>query len=288
MKPSVGILGTGNIGTDLLVKLIKEGWNSDNLVFVGRRDDSPGIQRAKTLNIPTSTRGLDYFRACIPLEVVFDCTNAVSAVENYEVLKGKGTKIIDLTPAKLGKMCVPTINPKELLYHDNVNMITCGGQASIPLLHQMAQLTKEPIDYIELVSQVSSKSAGIATRWNIDQYIETTEKAIKQFTGCKDCKVILNLNPAEPEVHMQNTMFIKTHEDLPFESVLEALNTKIKEIKSYIPTYEMTMIPVVNDDGVIIFSIKAEGAGDYLPPYAGNLDIINCAAIKVLNVYRSL
>jgi acetaldehyde dehydrogenase len=280
-KIKIGIIGTGNIGTDLLIKTL----NSDFIepsVFVGRRDSSDGIKKALSLGVNVSFKGLDYFKEnpkCC--DVIFDCTNAVSAIENYKIFKERGIKVIDLTPAKLGEMCIPTINPQAILINDNVNMITCGGQASVPLLHQMSCLSKTPIEYIELVSQISSKSAGMATRWNIDQYIETTEFAIKKFTGCKECKVILNLNPAEPEVHMQNTMFIKM-EELPFDSIIDSLTKKIKEIKSYIRTYDMTMIPVINDDGIIIFSIKAEGAGDYLPPYAGNLDIINCAAIKIL------
>ena len=281
MKIKIGIIGTGNIGTDLLIKCFRTDF-VDPVIFVGRREASEGIKKAFSYNVPISFKGLEYFKAnphCC--DVVFDCTNAVAAVENYEVFKSQGIKVIDMTPAKLGVMCIPVINPEAVVYNDNVNMITCGGQASIPLLDQMAKLSNRPIEYIELVSQISSKSAGIATRWNIDQYIGTTEKAIKHFTGCKECKVILNLNPAEPEVHMQNTMFIKM-EELPFDSILESLMAKIKEIKTYVPSYDMTMIPLINDDGVIIFSIKAEGAGDYLPPYAGNLDIINCAAIKVL------
>lgn len=276
-----GIIGSGNIGTDLLIKLYKC-YFAKPVIFVGRREDSDGIKIAKSLQIPTSIEGIDFFiknsNAC---EVVFDCTNAISAKENYNIFKQQGIKVIDMTPAKIGEMCIPTINSPIINYTDNINMITCGGQASIPLLHQLSLLSSSPIEYIELVSQVSSKSAGIATRWNIDQYIETTEYAIKKFTNCLNCKVILNLNPAEPEVHMQNTMFIKMQQ-LPFDTVLDSLNTQIKKIKSYMPTYELTMIPIMTDDGVLIFSIKAEGAGDYLPSYAGNLDIINSAAIKVL------
>lgn len=282
MKVRVGIIGTGNIGTDLLVKCIKSDFITP-VIFAGRRAESDGIRKAKELGVATTTEGLNYFKDITNrvIDVVFDCTNATSAKENYPVFSRINAKVVDLTPAKLGPMCVPTINPKAIRDSDNINMITCGGQASIPLLHQIAQLSPKPIEYIELVSQVSSKSAGIATRLNIDQYINTTEFAIKTYTGCKECKVILNLNPAEPEVHMQNTMFINM-DDLPFDSVMEHLISKIKEIKSYIPTYDMTMMPVVNDDGILIFSIKAEGAGDYLPSYAGNLDIINCAAIKAV------
>lgn len=283
MKLKVGIIGSGNIGTDLMFKVLKQD-DLELVAFVGRRSSSDGISKANSTGIQTSTDGIDFFRGMSNkhCQVVFDCTNASDAKTNYyDVFVPSGIKVVDMTPAKIGVMCIPTINPNVILTNDNVNMITCGGQASIPLLHQMSLLSNEPIEYIELVSQVSSKSAGIATRLNIDQYINTTEYAIKHFTKCKECKVILNLNPAEPEVHMQNTMFIKMKE-LPFNSILDSLTAKIKEIKSYMPTYDMTMIPVINDDGVIIFSIKAEGSGDYLPSYAGNLDIINCAAIKVV------
>lgn len=288
MKIKVGIIGTGNIGTDLLVKCIKSDF-IDPVAFVGRRESSDGIKKAKEYGVNVSYDGIDYFRGMSDkyCQVVFDCTNAVSAIENYKILKPSGIKIVDMTPARIGEMCVPVINdPEILLFRDNVNMVTCGGQASIPLLHQIAKLCPTNLEYVEIVSQISSKSAGIATRWNIDQYIHTTESAIKHFTGARNCKVILNLNPADPCVDMQTTMFIKA-DDLKFESLMEKLNERIKEVRSYVPGYELTMMPVLNEDGIIILSVKVKGAGDYLPSYAGNLDIINCAAIKVVkNFYE--
>jgi acetaldehyde dehydrogenase (acetylating) len=279
---NVGIIGSGNIGTDLLLKIRKEKFLYPS-IFVGRRADSEGLKLGKALGVLTSTLGIDFFRQnpnyC---KVVFDCTNAHDAIENYKVFKEQGIKVIDMTPAKLGEMCVPTINSEKIKWHDNVNMITCGGQASLPLLHEIAKASETNLDYIEIVSQVSSKSAGMATRSNIDQYIQTTETAIYHFTGCKSCKVILNLNPAVPEVDMQTTMFIDPGKvEIPFDTLLDKLTTKIKEVKSYSPHYEMTMIPVVNEAGIIILSVKVKGAADFLPSYAGNLDIINCAAIRV-------
>ena len=148
----------------------------------------------------------------------------------------------------------------------------------MPMLNLISKYCNH-LEYIEIVSQIASKSAGMATRINIDSYIHTTEKAIKQFTGCDNCKVILNLNPAEPCVDMQTTMFLK-FDKINFEPLVEDIYKKIKELKEYIPHYELVMPPVINDD-VLVLSIKVKGSGDYLPEYAGNLDIINCAAIEV-------
>lgn len=279
MKYPVGIIGTGNIGTDLLMKILR----SDKLecvAFVGRRADSDGVQKAKSLGVNTSIEGIDYFkRYAYDSHIVFDCTDAFTATENNVVFSDHGIRVIDMTPAKLGPMCVPIINGKIILKNQNVNMITCGGQTTIPVLHLISQCC-ETIDYIEIVSQIASKSAGMATRINIDHYIHTTESAIKQFTGCKECKVILNINPAEPCVDMQTTMFVKGSE-VDFDKLQETLNTRIKDVREYVPNYEMVMMPIINEDGILILSIRVRGVGDYLPSYAGNLDIINCAAIKV-------
>lgn len=278
-KNPVGIIGTGNIGTDLLMKIMR----SDKLEcvsFVGRRSDSDGVLKAKFLGINTSTDGIKYF-SDHPNEanIVFDCTDSFTAVTNNVLFSNVGIKVIDMTPAKLGPMCVPIINGNILLTNQNVNMITCGGQTSIPILHLISKCCDD-IDYIEIVSQISSKSAGMATRLNIDQYIHTTESAIKQFTNCKDCKVILNINPADPCVDMQTTMFVKG-KDIIFDKLQEQLNDRIKEVRTYVPHYEMVMMPIINEDEILILSIRVRGVGDYLPSYAGNLDIINCAAIRV-------
>jgi acetaldehyde dehydrogenase len=280
MKIKVGIIGTGNIGTDLLIKCNKSRI-VEPVIFVGRRKESNGIDIAKGLGINTSIDGIDFFKNnknyC---DVVFDCTDAFSAKVNNEVFKEQHIKVIDLTPAKLGEMCIPLINDELIITDNNINMITCGGQSSIPLLHLISKYCEE-LEYIEVVSQISSKSAGLATRINIDEYIHTTEDAIKKFTGVKSCKVILNLNPAEPCVDMQTTMFLK-HKEVNLRDLLGQLNNKIKEINTYVPNYELTSLPSINDNNILILSIKVKGTGDYLPPYAGNLDIINCAALKII------
>lgn len=274
----IGILGTGNIGTDLLLKVLRSDF-LEPVIFSGRRMDSDGISIAVKHGVPVTDKGIDYFiehpNAC---DIVFDCTNAMDAIKHAEVFASQGIKVIDLTPAKVGELCVPSINGEIIKTQHNVNMITCGGQASLPLLNLISKHCKS-LEYVEVVSQIASKSAGMATRINIDSYIETTEKAVKKFTNAQKCKVILNLNPAEPCVDMQTTMFIK-FEEINFEKLIEEIYKKIKELKSYIPFYELTIPPVINND-VLVLSIKVKGVGDYLPPYAGNLDIINCAAIEI-------
>lgn len=280
MKIKAGIIGSGNIGTDLLIKILKTS-NIELVAFVGRRDDSGGIKLAQSKGVHTSIDGINFFKTNPQIcDIIFDCTNAFSAIENNEVFFRQNIKVIDLTPAKLGPMCIPVINGDIIKTTSNVNMITCGGQTSIPMLNLISKCCQK-IDYIEIVSQIASKSAGIATRINIDQYIHTTEDAIKLFTNCTNCKVILNINPAEPCVDMQTTMFVKTN-DIDFDKLQELLYQRIKEIKKYVPHYEMVMMPVINEDGILILSIKVKGAGDYLPSYAGNLDIINCAALNIV------
>ena len=279
MKIKVAIIGTGNIGTDLLLKALKTDF-MDVVAFVGRRLDSDGMLTAKKHNILISDQGIQYFidnpDCC---DVVYDCTSAADAIEHAKLFKQQGIKVIDLTPAKVGDMCVPDVNSEIISTDDNVNMITCGGQASMPMLHL---LSKEctGLEYIEVVSQIASKSAGMATRINVDNYIQTTQKAITKFTSCSNNKVILNLNPAEPCVDMQTTIFVKAKK-VNFENLTEKVLDKIEELKTYIPYYEMVLPPTMNDNGVVVMSIKVRGTGDYLPAYAGNLDIINCAAIKV-------
>ena len=275
----VAILGTGNIGTDLLLKALRTDF-IEVVAFVGRRLDSDGMKVASQHPVTLSDQGIQYFidnpKCC---DVVYDCTSAADAIEHAKIFKTQGVKVIDLTPAKVGDMCVPDVNASIIQSDDNVNMITCGGQASMPMLHLISKRCTG-LEYVEIVSQIASKSAGMATRINVDSYINTTKKAITKFTGCSNTKVILNLNPAEPCVNMQTTIFIKT-KDINFVGLVEEVAEKIEELKTYIPYYELVLPPTMNEAGVLVLSIRVKGAGDYLPEYAGNLDIINCAAIKL-------
>ena len=272
-----GIIGTGNIGTDLLLKLINTDF-IEPVIFAGRRMSSNGIKLAQEKGIPVTDKGIDYFiKNCCIADIVYDCTNAIDAKQHAKVFKKQGVKVIDLTPAKVGDLCVPTINPEAIKTKGNVNMITCGGQASTPLLNVISKHCN--LEYIEVVSQIASDSAGMATRLNIDNYIHTTERAITEFTGCNNCKVILNLNPAIPQVDMQTTLFIKA-KNIKFSSLNKDIYKTIKKLKEYIPHYELVMPPTINND-ILVLSIRVKGTGDYLPEYAGNLDIINCAAIEI-------
>ncbi|HAD03640.1 MAG: acetaldehyde dehydrogenase (acetylating) [Desulfuromonadales bacterium GWD2_61_12] len=277
-KLKVAILGSGNIGTDLLYKVLRSSRLECSL-FVGRNLSSKGMSRALSLGISVSDKGIqaiqDNPECC---HIVFDCTSAMSHKIHSPILAGLGIIVIDLTPAKLGPFCIPAINLDACLGDVNVNMITCGGQASIPLAYVIGQ-TQQQVDYIEVVSTIASKSAGPATRLNLDEYIETTEKGVKMFSGCGKAKAILNLNPAEPCIDMQTTVYATVPKiDLP--ALKEGIAIMVEKIQRYVPSYNL-IIPPTYENNRVIMSVRVKGMGDFLPSYAGNLDIINCAAIAV-------
>ncbi len=278
----VAILGTGNIGTDLLIKVLR----SEHLecaIFAGRNYKSAGMQKAKSLDVPCSDRGIEFLlNNKDQFDLIFDATSAKSHLENLVFFNKIGKKIIDLTPSNNGKMCVPSINLKESLEHTESNLITCGGQASLPIAHAISQ-THDDIEYLEVVVSGSSKAAGPATRANVDEYIGTTEKALQYFTGIKKVKTLLILNPADPGVDMQITISakVKNYNAEKLNSLLERL---IKELQSYVPGYKIEIGPIWEGNRIVII-VKVKGVGDYLPEYAGNLDIINCAAIMIAEEY---
>jgi acetaldehyde dehydrogenase (acetylating) len=279
-KLKIAIIGTGNIGTDLLMKILR----SEHLtctLFAGRNFNSAGMKRANTIGVPISDRGIEAIindpSIC---EVVFDCTSAQAHAEHWEALDNLGKTVIDLTPAKLGELCVPAINAEECMATGarNINMITCGGQSSIPIAYAIAQAHND-IEYMEVASSIASRSAGPATRQNLDEYIETTQEALQRFTGARRAKAILILNPANPPIDMQTTIYAKIADpDLP--KIRASVAAMIDKLKAYVPGYQLILPPTI-EGGKVITTIKVLGAGDYLPQYAGNLDIINCAAIAM-------
>jgi len=281
-KLKVAILGSGNIGTDLLVKVMRSNL-LECTAFIGRNLNSSGMQKALELGVNVSADSIDYIvknpNCC---DLVFDATSASSHLEHEPILKSLNKRIIDLTPAKIGLMCVPSVNLIDSLNEFNVNMITCGGQASIPIAFAIGQ-TQKDIEYIEVVSTIASRSAGPATRQNLDEYIKTTEDGIKQFSGAKHTKAILNLNPAEPCVNMQTTIFAKT-KDPDLSALKEFLTKTVKKIQTYVPGYELILGPIIENDRIVVM-VRVKGLGDYLPQYAGNLDIINCAAVAMAEEY---
>ncbi|MEK3879025.1 acetaldehyde dehydrogenase (acetylating) [Paenibacillus sp. FSL M7-0420] len=284
---NVAILGSGNIGTDLLIKVLRSEYLSCTL-FTGRNPDSRGLQLARELGVQVSDRSIDAILdnpGCC--DIVIDATSATAHIRHYPLLKALGKFVIDMTPSQLGTTCIPAVNLQESLHSDNVNMITCGGQASVPLAYAIAQSQQE-VSYIEVVSSIASLSAGPATRINLDEYIEATEDALRSYTGCKRAKAILNLNPAVPSIDMQTTLFAVVPEP-DMETLTAAVEDMVTRIQHYVPGYQLLVPPVI-ENGRIVMMVKVQGLGDFLPTYAGNLDIINCAAIALAEEYarRSL
>ena len=284
-KLRVAILGSGNIGSDLLSKVMR----SESLectLFIGRSLSSRGVARAAAMGVPVSDKSIDAISENPDVcDLVFDATSALSHIKHAAILEELGKTVIDMTPSNIGQMCVPAVNLADGLKHANVNMVTCGGQATVPIAHVIGQV-HGPVPYIEVVSQIASRSAGPATRINLDEYIENTERAVSFFSGCEHAKAILNLNPAQPPVDMQSTIFAKT--DHPnMEALVPAVNAMVEKIRRYVPGYSLIMPPTI-ENGRIVVMVRVLGLGDYLPSYAGNLDIINCAAIAVAEGHAKL
>ncbi len=281
-KMNVAILGSGNIGTDLLIKVMRSPYLHCSL-FIGRRFDSPGMAKAMSLGVRVSDKSIHALEEepdCC--ELAFDATSAQDHLRHWPILQRLGIRAIDLTPAKLGVLCVPAVNLADCLDAPNVNTISCGGQTSIPIAHAIGQVHDE-VEYIEVVSTIASRSAGPGTRVNIDEYINTTETGILAFSNCKRAKVILNLNPAVPPIIMQTTVFAKVaHPNMP--ALQTAVEAMVQKIRTYVPGYQLVLGPLI-EDGRIITMVRVQGLGDYLQKYAGNLDIINCAALTAAEAF---
>ena len=270
----VAVIGTGNIGMDLLIKLLKLPY-VQVVAFVGRRPPTKFIPEG----VNYSDKGVDFFienpKCC---DVVFECTDAFSATCHSKIFLEQGITVIDLTPSKIGKICIPNVNCRYITREKNINMVTCGGQVSVPLLSYLSK--RMSIKYAEVVTQISSDSAGMATRENIDKYIDTTESAIMDLTCIPKCKVILNLNPLETTA-MQTSIFVKGE----IEHNLDDFDDFIKLIRTYIPNYTVNISPRYISEGLLMVSVNIIGSEDYLSKYAGNLDVINCAALYILKQF---
>lgn len=283
-KLRVAILGSGNIGTDLLVKILRSPILECTL-FIGRHSSSQGLKKACEYGVATSANSIDAIidnpDCC---DLVFDATSAKSHVYHASVLRELDKMVIDLTPSNIGEMITPAVKLDGIVNFRNINMISCGGQASIPMAYLLGQTHQ--IDYIEVVSSIASKSAGPATRANMDEYIETTEAALRKYSGCKTAKSILILNPAEPPIHMQTTISAKVAKP-NLDKLKRPFEDMVREIQKYVPGYEVVVPPVYETNRIVIM-VKVSGLGDFLPTYAGNLDIINCAAIAAAEKYAEI
>jgi acetaldehyde dehydrogenase len=300
-KSKVAIIGSGNIGTDLMIKILRTSENLEVAAMVGIDADSDGLARAKRLGIPVTHEGVDGLLA-MPnfndIDIVLDATSARAHIANAAALAPHGKKLIDLTPAAIGPLVIPTVNLDECLDAgaDNVNMVTCGGQATIPMVAAVSAVT--PVHYAEIVASIASKSAGPGTRANIDEFTETTSHAIEKVGGAARGKAIIILNPAEPPLIMRDTVFCLIG-DADHDAIRRSVADMADHVSRYVPGYRLkqdvqftalepdepihTLVP----DGtgpvntrVAIF-LEVEGAAHYLPAYAGNLDIMTSAAIRV-------
>ena len=280
-KAYAAIIGPGNIGTDLLMKCLRSDWIEP--VWMVGIEDSPGIQRARDLGLKTSTDGIDGLIAGWderPVEFVFDATSAAAHADNSQKVVERGALMIDLTPAAIGPYCIPPVNLDAVLSDEgtrNVNMVTCGGQATIPMVRAVSRV--QPVRYAEIVATVASKSVGMGTRDNIDEFTRTTSAAIASIGEADEGKAIIVINPAEPPLIMRDTIHCLTHETPGQSAILDSINSMVTEMQEYVPGYQLVNAPVFDDHRVTI-SVQVEGLGDFLPTYAGNLDIMTAAGLR--------
>ncbi len=278
----VAVLGSGIIGTDLLYK-VQRSSNMACSCFVGRREGSEGMMRARQLGVPVSSGGVEHLLANPELyEIVFDATSAKAHIEHSREFSALGKMVFDLTPSHVGAAVVPTINAEQMYAAHDVSLVSCGGQAALPVIHAISRQC-DGIEYIEMVNTSASKSAGLATRLNMDEYLETTEAAITEFSGCTKVKCLGLLNPATPPVHMRVTITVLARE-YDAHRVTGAVKEAVRNVQRYVPGYTLIADPVYGD-GKITVLLRVSGRGDYLAEYAGNLDIINAAAAHLGDLY---
>ncbi|MFI9836184.1 acetaldehyde dehydrogenase (acetylating) [Nonomuraea sp. NPDC051941] len=294
MTVAVAIIGSGNIGSDLMVKVSRLSKELHVAAMAGIDEASDGLARARRLGIATTHEGVDGLARMPEFEevkIVFDATSAGAHKHNYEVVRAHGKTMIDLTPAAIGPYVVPPVNLDMNLEADNLNMVTCGGQATVPIVAAVSATT--PVAYGEIVASIASRSAGPGTRANIDEFTETTSAAIEKIGGAERGKAIIVLNPAEPPLVMRDTVFCLV-EEADERAISESVEAMVAEVQTYVPGYrlkravqfdavEHAFVPALGrpfkGTRVSVF-LEVAGAGHYLPDYAGNLDIMTSAAMR--------
>lgn len=295
-KIKAAIIGSGNIGTDLMIKIMRTSKNLEMGALVGIDPESDGLARAARLGVPVTHEGIDGLRKMPEykdIKVVFDATSAGAHIKNNEILQPDGKKIIDLTPAAIGPFTIPAINGNANIHEPNVNMVTCGGQATIPMVYAVARASKRTL-YGEIIASVSSKSAGPGTRANIDEFTETTSNAIETLGSAERGKAIIILNPAEPPMIMRDTVFVLSQGGTQ-EAIEDSVLQMEKEVQKYVSGYRLkqkVQFELIGDNAPVripgigpctglktTILLEVEGAAHYLPAYAGNLDIMTSAAL---------
>jgi acetaldehyde/propanal dehydrogenase len=285
-KIKCALIGPGNIGTDLLYKLKRSPF-LEPVWMVGIDPSSEGLKRAADMGLKTTADGVDGLLPHIAadnIQIAFDATSAYVHAENSRKLNALGVLMIDLTPAAIGPYCVPPVNLLEHVGKGemNVNMVTCGGQATIPMVAAISRV--QPVSYGEIVATVSSKSVGPGTRKNIDEFTRTTAGAVEKVGGAKKGKAIIVINPAEPPMIMRDTVHCLTETEPQRDKITASIHAMIKEVQKYVPGYKLVNGPVFDGNRVSVF-MEVEGLGDYLPKYAGNLDIMTAAAARTAEMF---
>ncbi len=285
-KLKAAIIGPGNIGTDLLMKAMRSDW-IEPVWMVGVEPTSEGLKRAKGFGMKTTSEGVDGMLAHViedDIRIAFDATSAYVHAENSRKLNELGVIMIDLTPAAIGPFCVPPINLKAHAHklEMNVNMVTCGGQATIPMVAAVSQV--QPVDYGEIVATVASQSVGPGTRMNIDEFTRTTSAGVEQVGGAKKGKAIIIINPAEPPMIMRDTIHCLTEDEPDQKAITRSVEAMVEAVQEYVPGYKLVNGPIFDGNRVSIF-MEVEGLGDFLPKYSGNLDIMTAAGLRTAEMF---
>ncbi|AYH43779.1 acetaldehyde dehydrogenase (acetylating) [Azoarcus sp. DN11] len=285
-KIRCALIGPGNIGTDLLAKLMRSPV-LEPVWMVGIDPASDGLVRAREMGLKTTAEGVDGLLPHVvadDVRIAFDATSAYVHAENSRKLNELGVLMIDLTPAAIGPYCVPPVNLKDHVGQGemNVNMVTCGGQATIPMVAAVSRV--QPVAYGEIVATVSSRSVGPGTRKNIDEFTRTTAGAVERVGGAKRGKAIIIINPAEPPLIMRDTVHCLTESEPDQAAITASIHAMIAEVQKYVPGYRLVNGPVFDGKRVSVF-LEVEGLGDYLPKYAGNLDIMTAAAARTAEMF---
>ncbi len=273
----VAILGPGNIGTDLMYKVMRSR-RLELCLMTGIIAESDGLRRAASLGIPTSALGIDPILEDSDIHLVFDATGAKPHLKHAPLLKQAGKIAIDTTPAAIGPYVVPAVNIDEHFDSPNINLVTCGGQATIPIVAAVGRVA--PVKYAEIVATIASKSAGPGTRQNIDEFTQTTARGLEVVGGAQKDKAIIVLNPAEPPIIMRDTIYCEVEGDADQDAVRKSVEQMMDVVRTYVPGYRLRVPPLVQGS-LVTTMIEVEGAGDYLPKYSGNLDIMTSAAVGV-------
>ena len=276
-KVNVAIIGPGNIGTDLMHKIVNRSKFMNLKLMVGIYADSVGLRRARNLGIEVSSEGIDAVLSDKSIKIAFEATTASAHLKNAPLLERAGIRAIDLTPAAVGPYVCPIVNIDEHINCPNINLITCGAQATVTIIAAISSVTK--VKYAEIVATIASKSAGLGTRQNIDEFTRTTARALEIVGKAEQGKAIIILNPAEPPIIMRNTIYTVVEEQNKDE-IVAAVEKMVKKVKEYVPGYRLRVPPIFDEEKVTTI-VEVEGAGEFLPSYAGNLDIETSAAVAV-------